>query len=253
MKLCRNYSIDMAISKGYHRFKCRLEFFRRDVEMADMLCSYQEQKAPFSALFQKVDKELYPMLSGRKQSDAATIHLLTHLRATINVAFIKELYEEVTEYFRYILLQATLSGVEPEQIIGNSDIKMSAQELLSLPSDRDVKQAVVNKIFWKLEGEKSTLTILQKMNNRLGLGVDAQLMEAAIPYLKCRHIFVHSDGVPDAEFRKAYPNIKRGPNGRIKADLAFVRAAYNAVETLLLAYDAEMLSHGYFLDEEKQN
>lgn len=237
-------------SKGYRKFKSRLQYFRNDVEVADMLCTYQEQMAEKSALFKNLDKDAYPLLCDRKQTPTAHMHLVTHLRSTLNVAFIKELYEEVTEYFRYLLFQATNCGVAPEKLIGANDIKMSGMELLSLSTQSDVRQAVVNKIFWKLEGEKSTLSLLQKMNNRLGLNVDAELMEKAIPFLKCRHIFVHEDGVPNSEFRKNYPQIKRTPKGRIKADLAFVRDAYEAVDTLLLAYDAEMTGHGYFPEDE---
>lgn len=215
-----------------------------------MLCAYQEQMAGESALFKNVDKDMYPLLCDRKQTPTAHIHLVTHLRSTLNVAFIKELYEEVTEYFRYLLFQATSCGVEPEKLIGANDVKMSGMELLSLPTQSDVRQAVVNKIFWKLEGEKSTLSLLQKMNNRLGLNVDAALMEKAIPFLKCRHVFVHEDGVPNQEFRKNYPQIKRTPKGRIKADLSFVREAHAVIDALLLAYDAEMIAHGYFPEDE---
>lgn len=238
-------------SKGYIRFKSRLKNFREDVEIVALLGLRQEEFIS-KEMFQKLDEALFPSLCARKITAANRSTLLVHLRNTINVAFIKEMYEEVTEYFRYALLQAFMKGVPPEQLIGKHDITMSATELMSLPHYSDVLQAVVHKIFSKMEGERSTLNLIQRMNLKLGLEIDKKLIADALPYLQCRHIFVHADGKPDKEFMDKYPHINIGLRGRIWTDMDFVNAATDAVFRLITAYDAAMIKKDYLPEDEMQ-
>ena len=82
-------------------------------------------------------------------------------------------------------------------------------------------------------------------------GFDYTIMiDESIPYLKCRHIFVHSDGKPNDEFKEKYPDIRLDSKGRIALDMEFLNAAYQSVNDLLKAYDAEMISNHYISQTE---
>ena len=87
--------------------------------------------------------------------------------------------------------------------------------------------------------------MLQKTKNKLGLNIAQELIEKAIPYLTCRHVFVHSDGKPNDEFKDKYPIIRLDSKGRIALDMEFLNTAYNSVNDLLKAYDAEMIRNHY--------
>lgn len=234
----------MAISKGYQRFQTRLTAFRADVELADLLCTERNAGNDFLDVFSHIENSSHLGLSGRKySSDRFRSGLLLHMRNTLNVAFVKEVYEEVTEYFRYILYQASVKGVDPEQVVDKLDITLTGAEVLSIRDSCDVVRVVTDRLFRKLEGLKSPISLLQRMSNRLNLNVSQSLMDAALPYLMSRHIFVHADGVPPEDFRVKYPFIKRDDNKRIKVDLAFVQKAYTAVDALIRAYDEAMIEN----------
>lgn len=245
MKLCRNYSIDMAISKAYQRFNTRMSSFRGDVEIADILCLHENNETLHRELFSTFDKDVHLALAARKRATLKNKSAqLLHMRSTLYVAFVKEMYEEVTEYFREILYQASVKGIDPVQLVDKLDITLTGADVLAIREERDVRRVVTDRLFRKLEGQKSALGLLQGMSMRLKLDVSPALMDAAIPYLKARHILVHDDGKPDADFRCQYPYIKRDANKRIKVDLDFVQKAYTAVDALIRAYDEAMIEKG---------
>lgn len=216
--------------------------FRGDVEIADVLCLHGEKEPLYRELFSTFDKAVHLELAGRKKATLRNkAAQLVHMRNTLCAAFVKELYEEVTEYFREILYQASVKGVDPEQIVDKLDITLTGAEVLAIRESGDVRRVVTDRLFRKLEGLRSPISLLQRMSSRLQLDVPQSLMETALPYLMSRHIFVHADGVPSPDFRIKYPFIKRDNNKRIKADLAFVQKAYEAVEALIQAYDKAMI------------
>lgn len=128
--------------------------------------------------------------------------------------------------------------------------KMQANDVLRLATKEDVIKSVTDQVFQQLESEKSTIELLQKTKNKLGLNIAQELIDESIPYLKCRHIFVHSDGKPNDEFKEQYPDIRLDSKGRIALNMEFLNAAYKSVNDLLKAYDAEMISNHYISQTE---
>lgn len=52
-------------SKGYRRFKNRLEYFRTDSEMAEILVLNKELLKGEDFIFKKVEPDKYPLLANR--------------------------------------------------------------------------------------------------------------------------------------------------------------------------------------------
>ena len=100
------------------------------------------------------------------------------------------MYEEVTEYIRYILLQGSINGVDPNRIVGEHNFKMQANDILSLATKEDVIRAVTNQVFQQLESERSTIELLQKTKNKLGLNIAQELIDKSIPYLTCIFLYI---------------------------------------------------------------
>ena len=232
-------------SKGYQKFETRLVYFREDMELADVLFHNKEKLKSDDKIFLMVNADNHPLLSGRVSSKGSRKNVMTHLRKSIFVSFLKEMYEEVTEYMRYILLQGSINGVDSNRIVGEHNFKMQANDVLRLATKEEIIKSVTDQVFQQLESERSTIELLQKTKYKLGLNIAQELIEKAIPYLTCRHVFVHADGKPNDEFKEKYPIIRLDSKGRIALDMEFLNTAYNSVNDLLKAYDTEMIRNHY--------
>ena len=237
-------------SKGYQKFETRLVYFREDMELADVLFLNKERLKSEDNIFLMVNTDKHPLLSGRESTKGSRRNVMIHLKKSIFVSFLKEMYEEVTEYIRYILLQGSINGVDANRIIGEHNFKMQANDVLRLATKEEIIKSVTDQVFQQLESERSTIELLHKTKNKLGLNIEQELIDKAIPYLTCRHIFVHSDGRPTNEFKEKYPDIILDSKGRIALDMGFLNAAYKSVNDLLKAYDAEMINKHYISQTE---
>ena len=232
-------------SKGYRRFKSRLEYFRTDNEVAEIIVQNKELLKGSDVIFNKVTMEKHPLLYNRTNNANSRKLVVNHLRKTIYVSFIKDMYEEVTEYIRYILQEGAMNGVDPRRLVGEHNVNMKANEILSMSTKREIIQSIMDQIFQQLENERSTITLISKIKNKLGLTIEQQLVDDALPFLEIRHIFVQSDGKPNSAFLEKYPTIQLDEHHRILLNSTFAKKAYDAVNNLLIAIDNDMISKNY--------
>lgn len=244
LKIYNNITSSMS-SKGYRRFKDRLEYFRMDNEVADIIVQNKELLKGVNTIFKRVKAEKHPLLYNRTNNTNSRRLVVNHLRRTIYVSFIKDMYEEVTEYIRYILQEGAMNGVDPNRLVGEHSVSMKANEILSMSTKREIVQSIMNQIFQQLENERSTIALISKMKNKLGLSIAQRLIDAALPFLEIRHIFVHSDGKPSHAFLEKYPTIRLDEHNRILLNSTFVEEAYNSINALLIAIDNDMISKNY--------
>ena len=240
-------------SKGFQRFENRLVKFREDCELTEIIVANKERLKGVDSIFLKVTEDSHPLLSARHNASGSRNLIVTHLRNTMYVAYIKELYEELTEYLHYILIQGSQNGANVQRLVGeHNEITLSANEILS-NNKKELDKKVMENIFRKLENERSTPALISKIVRKLGLDIDQQLINDALPYLVVRHVFVHSDGKPDETFRRQYPNIHIDQRTkRIQLNSEFASIAYNSVRRLIEAFDSEMEDRHYFSDAELQ-
>lgn len=232
-------------SKGYQRFYTRLDYFRLDREVVDILVKNKEMLAGVDKIFLGVTASGHPLLNARENTEHSRTIVVKHLKNSVYVAFIKEIYEEVTEYIRYILRQAALNGADANRLLGEHNVSMKANEILSKGSKEEIVQLITDQMFQQLENERSTMTLIQKIKNKLGLNIDQNTIDTALPYLECRHVFIHNDGKPTAEFLARHSFVRTDVKGRINLTAEFLTKAFNAVNRLLLAVDREMLRLHY--------
>lgn len=213
--------------------------------MAEILVLNKELLKGEDFIFKKVEPDKYPLLANRTNNANSRGLVVKHLRKTIYVAFIKDMYEEVTEYIRYILQEGVMNGADPNRLVGEHNVNMKANDILSKGTKREIVQSIMEQIFQQLENERSTINLIPKINNKLGLTIEQALIDAAIPYLETRHIFVHSDGKPCEEFKRKYPDIRLDEHNRIALNYSFANAAYNAINSLLQEIDNKMIEKNY--------
>ena len=170
-------------SKGYRRFKSRLEVFRMDNEVAEIIVQNKELLKGSDVIFNKVTMEKHPLLDNRTNNANSRSLSCKPSRKTIYVSFIKDMYEEVTEYIRYILQEGAMNGVDPRRLVGEHNVNdAKANEILSMSTKREIIQSIMDQIFQQLENERSTITLISKIKNKLGLTIEQQLVDDALPF-----------------------------------------------------------------------
>ena len=170
-------------SKGYKKFENRMNYFRTDVELVDVLSKNKEAIKGIGIIFKKVTEDHHPLLYARQATTGSRKIVMSHLKKTVYVSFFKDMYEEVTEYIRYILYQASLQGATANRIIGEHTFKMGANDILSLATKNEIIKAVIDQVFQQLESERSTIELFQKTKNKLGLNIQQNLIDDAVPYM----------------------------------------------------------------------
>lgn len=251
--LCTFVKNQLMKSKGFLRFCNRLQYFIADNEMINILLKNKERIAGTSHLFKDMTAEEHPTLIAYANTHHSRKLAIYHLRKTLLVAFIKEQYEEVTEYLRYVLEHAARNGAEIGRLVGEHKVNFDANFILSAPNHDVIRKAVTDLIFQQLENEKSTLELIKKIDKKLDLKISSQTIEDALPYLLIRHIFVHSDGKPDKEFKEKYPEFKLNQKGQIDLLKLSLVDIQEKVKKLIESIDKKMLNKNYFPSKEIQN
>lgn len=240
-------------SKGFHRLVNRLDDFMCDYEFAQVINKSKELLKSDILVFVNVKENEHPTLFKHPTTTNARSIVTRHLQSTIAVSFIKEAYEEVTEYIKYILYMGAKSGkVKPERISDSVKVAINANRLLSTSTHDEVIQMVVREIYQELERERSTIELIKKTCSRLDLNIDKELINQAIKYLDIRHIFVHEDGKPNKDFRKKFPEIKLNNKGRINLAILNLHNVKETILKLFKAIDDEMVKKNLIIDTELQ-
>lgn len=232
-------------TKAFHAFEQKIHNFDDDVELIDVLrkgviSDYLTDESSDYVL-KGVEPRNHKHLSRRQNSEGSRKLIIDHLRNTVYSAYIKDLYEEVTEYLRTILELAAEKGFEAGRLIGDHSFKIDAKEVLSAGSWENVTKKIADSVFQALESEKSTLKLLDKSAKKLGLEVDGRLIESALPYLEARHFLVHADGKVSDEYKRKYPKI-RLKGDKVVINYVFIMRMRSAVREMIEAYDNEVIN-----------
>ncbi|SSK62443.1 Uncharacterised protein [Klebsiella pneumoniae] len=184
------------MSKAKHAFIQRFYRFDEDIQLVDYL-SWQSNSrggvlnSPNSLL--PGDLSRYERLQKRNQKGKAfgenRTAVFTHLKQTIFSSYIKDSYEEVTEYFKVILKNVALSKkVSIKQLVGSqAALNLTALDIYNMGSVDSISNAMIDKIFKAVCG-------------KLSVKGDDVLIGKAVCYLNIRHFLVHGDGKLPADF-----------------------------------------------------
>ena len=158
-------------------FSNRMLHHKADLELMDIICSINQTKklAPQdnSLLFFNLDPQKHKILEGRKITNHNRNMALNHLRQTVYGAFIKSLYEEFYRYLRATIKETVKNlKADPDRLIGEHKIQLSAKEILKLGNIAAVNEIIIDTLFQTLEAEKSTIKLIEKIRDKLGLNFD---------------------------------------------------------------------------------
>ncbi|TLM98675.1 MAG: hypothetical protein FDZ75_01820 [Actinobacteria bacterium] len=214
------------------------------VRAGDLTCTNE-------VLFARIDPSLHPRLAAQKPTDDNRVHVAAHLRKSVWASYIKDLYEDFSEYLAEIV-RASRGGFRPERITGSHTVSVDAREILDCGSWDGVVELVTDSVFRRLSGLSNTKRIVQALSDLLGLEIDAGLVEAAQPYVELRHLLVHTDGVASRAFCDSFPEFGAHEGEGIKLTADTVRNARSAITELVEHIDRRAIEAGLILDNDMQ-
>lgn len=195
-----------------------------------------------STLFSQLQREKHPILSNRKNVKKNRDMAIFHLRQTVYSAFIKDIYEELYRFLKSTIFEAVQNlKIDPDRLLGDQKINLSAKEILKLANITAVNEKIIDTLFQALEAEQSTIKLITKTRDKLGLTFDTTLIENALPYLELRHKLVHADGKLDTDFKTKYPMIPFTSKGYANLSYSTMQEAYEKITALIIAIDEDAL------------
>lgn len=241
-------------SKAFHAFEQRLHYFNDDLDLIDVLrvCVLSEELTDTNSnkVLKNVDENIHKHLSRRANKAGSRQLIIDHLRNTLHAAYIKDIYEEVTEYLKKMLTSAAREGIKPDRIIGEHGFKKDAKEILAAGNWENIVQMISDSIFQSLEAERSTLSLLQKISNKLALHVEQGKIDNALPYLEIRHFLVHTNGKVPRKFQEKYLTIVCDAKNYVNLDREFIKNFASAVHELIYEYDQKIIAARMLRDED---
>lgn len=232
------------ISKALVRFLNRAARFDVDVEFVDVVASAARAGAlskTAGKLFDHIDTTKHPRLAAQKVAENNRKLAVTHLKTTVHSAYVKDLYEDMSAYFAEVLRAAAANGLDPGRLVGEHKFSVDANEILKCGSWEAIVAMVTRDLFRKLENEKSTKGLLEKIDAKLDLKVDHKIIAAALPYLEIRHLLVHRDGEVDDIFVKAHPSFGVRAGDFIELTHDLVSKTRSTVIAMVKHYDEKII------------
>ena len=105
---------------------------------------------------------------------------------------------------------------------------------------------MIDSVFRKLENERSTLKLLDRILGHTDVHPDPAQQEDAIMYLEMRHLVIHNQGRIDSGFEKRYGGGTRFKDGdRLPLQARTVQSAVTAVATLIQDIDTQLLAGSF--------
>jgi hypothetical protein len=243
-------------TKAYHSFESKLSYFDDDIDLIEVVRlgilngDLTDKTSQFA--LKNIDPEKHLQIKRRKNADGSRELLANHLRQTVYSSYVKDIYEEITQYLKTILEKSAENGFDSGRLIGEHTIKLDAKVVLSAGAWPKVARMITDSVFQSLEAEQSTLKLLEKVSTKLALGVDENFIKAALPYLEVRHFLVHRDGKIPPEFKQNNPQIPVKKE-HIKLDYKFVGEFRVAVKNLIKDYDEKVITANLLKPEDIRN
>ena len=100
---------------------------------------------------------------------------------------------------------------------------------------------VIDNIFQCLENERSTIALISKFHQKIGIEKNDELINDAIYYLEIRHKLVHTDGFADSEFISSHQTLTYTASNYISLNYTTIKEAKNSVMALVKDMDSKIM------------
>lgn len=234
----------MPESRSYQRFRSRLEYLEQHMQVVDLCIRLALDATKASPPDQTILGALgveharygrlrHPVGEGPRLFNFSRSQNFEHA--------IVALYRYFGEYLRGVLEE--MYSKDPLAIVGKvQGAALQFHELVELGSYEAVTARMVDITFRRLEDERSTTKMLDRLLSHTRVQISDDVRTSALCYLEMRHLFIHNNGRCDGVFAKHH-GAKFGvvSGDPLPTDYRTVCAAIAAVTKLLHAIDADLL------------
>lgn len=240
----------MPESKSLQRYRGRIEHLEQHMQAIDVcftlaLEATTANKPAAKTILGALGKE-HAKYSRLKQPAGEGLRVFNFSKSQSFEHSLIALYRYFGEYLRNIL--GEMYAKEPLAVVGKvAGNSLQFHELVNLGSYEAIILKMIDTTFRRLEDERSTTKLLEKIIGHTKVKVDEAVREEALRYLELRHLFIHNNGKCDVIFEKAHgAHLKIKDGDDLPTDYKTTSAAVAAVTKLLKTIDHE-LTHAKFI------
>ncbi|MGN1232861.1 MAG: hypothetical protein ACI4UJ_05375 [Candidatus Cryptobacteroides sp.] len=170
--------------------------------------------------------------------------IYTTSRKKIHEQAIVELYSIFATYIRNIIEEFIYTDPYPLlRVVGeNKDNKIEFKKIISIGNYDSLITHMATMIYRRLENERSTPELLNKIISYTKIEVADELREKALFYLEIRHLIIHNGSKADEKFLDNNNNRLAIPsNHKLPINYKLVSKSIEAVTELCHAIDQELI------------
>jgi hypothetical protein len=234
-------------TKSFQTFRSEIQYLKQHLQVIDASLSNSGRwLSRYKPKTDKITKAL-GILPGKHDilnhpvSDYLRIFNYTRSK---NAEFsVIELYNAFSVYMKSILTE--MYKHNPLQIVGKAtgNPNFTFVDLVKFGNYQKIEEEMITKVFRKLEDERSTTKLLEKILNHTDINLPDALRTNALMYLEMRHLFVHNNGKADEHFAKEYgDNLSIRVNNKLPTNFDTVSSAIQTVYNLIEFIDRELIA-----------
>ncbi len=233
---------------SFQRFRGRIEYLQQHMQVVDLAITklftqtqghHLQGGTILDAL--QVNSPRYDRLRHPVTHDARVFNFSRS--RNIEHALIS-LYRYFSEYMHGIL--GEIYTTNPMVVVGKAPGSLQYPDIVKLGTYEAVAEKMVSNVFRKLEDERSTVKLLDRILDHTGVNTDPNQKETALMHLEMRHLFVHNHGKADEGFVARYGAAIRVANGqKLPTKFKTARNGIHAVDTLLKDIDTQLIATGF--------
>jgi hypothetical protein len=130
---------------------------------------------------------------------------------------------------------------------------MQFQEIARLETYEAVRDHMFNRVFRKLQTERSTSKLVRKILAHTNVLVNEKILDEAVFYIDIRHLIVHNASRIDIAFSEKYQGRMQymSDGNRININVGLAKKGNNAIWALCEEIDRALVVNGY-IDSDMQ-
>lgn len=232
----------------FQRFRARLEYLQQHLQVVDLAIT---KLATSTRQHHQNGGTILDALGVRNARYDRLRHPVTHDARVFNFSrsqnvshAIISLYRFFAEYLHGVLSE--IYAINPLVAAGKAPGSLQYAEIVKLGNFEAISEKIVANVFRKLENERSTLQLLEKILDHTGVNPDPEQKEEALMYLEMRHLFVHSHGLIDESFSARFGHRMSARVGnKLPTKFRIAQAALRAIDTLLRDIDTQLIATNF--------
>mgnify|MGYP000567039391 CR=1 FL=1 len=211
--------------------KLHLQLLDASLKISQTICGNNKNKSYTIGKALNTDENKHPQLNVPCENIDIS-RTFTSSRIKLNEQAIIDLYRYFANYVTNIIEEFVRTDPMPllNSIAGNKDNTLPFDDILKAGSFDVVIKEMSKKIYRRLENERSTPTLLNKIISYTKIDIDEDLKNKALIYLQIRHSIIHDESKADNVFKEmnnGLVTIKKGDKIALNYDLT-----NNAITTI---------------------